>query len=60
MELDFASDTVEKLLLKKVLTDREWTDTLAKVFDRRWFKTKYMGAVLGFVLKFFDKYGRTP
>lgn len=60
MELDFASDTVEKLLLKKVLTDREWTDTLSKVFDRRWFKTRHMGVVLGFILKFYDKYGRTP
>ena len=60
MELDFTSDTVEKLLLKKVLTDREWTETLANVYDRRWFKTKHMGVILGLVLKFYGKYGRIP
>lgn len=60
MELDFTSDTVEKLLLKKVLSDRAWLDTLAGVFDRRWFRTKNMGTVLGLALKFYGKYGRAP
>lgn len=60
MELDFTSDTIEKLLLKKVLTDREWAETLSNVYDRRWFKTKNMGTVLGLVLKFYQKYNRVP
>ena len=60
MELDFTSDTIEKLLLKKVLTDREWTETLANVYDRRWFKTRHMGVMLGLIIKFYGKYGRVP
>ena len=60
MELDFTSDTVEKLLLKKVLSDRSWVDILANVYDKRWFKTKNMGTVLGLVLKFYGKYGKAP
>lgn len=60
MELDFTSDTVEKLLLKKALSDKNWLEILANVFDRRWFKTKYTGTILMIVLKFYAKYGKAP
>lgn len=60
MELDFTSDTVEKLLLKKVLSDRSWLDILSGLFDKRWFRTKNMGATLGIILKFYQKYGKAP
>ena len=60
MELDFTSDTVEKLFLKKALSDKSWLDILSNVFDRRWFRTKNMGTVLGLILKFYDKYGKVP
>ena len=60
MELDFTSDTVEKLFLKKALSDKSWLDILSNVFDKRWFRTKNMGIVLSLVLKFYDKYGKVP
>ena len=60
MELDFTSDTVEKLFLKKALSDKSWLDILSNVFDKRWFKTKNMGTVLGLILKFYGKYGKAP
>lgn len=60
MELDFTSDVVEKLLLKKALTDKNWLDILANVYDKRWFRTKHVGTVLGLILKFYGKYGKIP
>lgn len=60
MELDFTSETVEKLLVKKALTDKTWLETLSNVFDKRWFKVKNAGAVVGLALKFYGKYNRAP
>jgi len=60
MELDFTSDVVEKLVLRRALTDKEWLGTLSGVFDRRWFKTRYLSTTLSLVLRFYDKYGKAP
>lgn len=37
MELDFATDTIEKLVLKKALTDQNWLNCLSKINDPRWY-----------------------
>ncbi len=52
MDLDFSSDVVEKLLLKKALSDRSWLNILTNVYDKRWFKVPNIGTVLKIMLNF--------
>jgi hypothetical protein len=60
MDLDFSSDVVEKLLLKKALSDRSWLNILTNVYDKRWFKVPNLGTVLKLVLNFYNKYNSIP
>jgi len=60
MELDFSNETVEKLLLKKALVDKNWLNILSKVYDKRWFKDRCIGPTLKNILAFYDKYGSIP
>lgn len=60
MELDFTSDVVEKLLLKKALSDKSWLNTLTNVYDKRWFKVPCLGQVIKLVVNFYNKYGSIP
>lgn len=60
MELDFTSDVIEKLLLKKALSDKNWLDIMDHVYDKRWFKVEYLGLILKLTLKFYDKYRTCP
>ena len=60
MELDFTNDVVEKLLLKKALTDKNWLNILSSSYDKRWFKVKEVGIVLKLALKYYEKYNVCP
>ena len=60
MEIDFTTDIIEKLLLKKALTDKNWLNILSSAYDKRWFKVKALGTVLKLVLKYYDKYNTCP
>ena len=60
MELDFTNDVVEKLLLKKALTDKNWLNILSRSYDKRWFKVKEIGIVLKLALKYYEKYNVCP
>ena len=60
MELDFSADVLEKMMLKKALSDKNWLNILENVFDRRWFKNKYISVILNLVLKYYDKYNVCP
>ena len=60
MEIDFTTDIIEKLLLKKALTDKNWVNILSSAYDKRWFKVKALGTVLKLVLKYYDKYNTCP
>ena len=33
MDLDFTNDTIEKMLLKKALSDKHWLSILSNVYD---------------------------
>lgn len=39
MELDFTTDVIEKLLLKRALADKNWLNTVSNIYDARWFRT---------------------
>ena len=60
MELDFSNDIVEKLLVKRALTDKNWLDILANVYDKRWFKVENLGLVLKLILNYYKKYNSIP
>ena len=60
MELDFSNETLEKLLLKKILIDKNWLNILSKLYDKRWFVDNCIGPTIKNVLAFYDKYGSIP
>lgn len=60
MELDFTSDTVEKLLFKRALADKNWLNIIANVYDPRWFKTKHLGILIKLAIKYYEKYSAAP
>lgn len=60
MELDFTSDIIEKLMLKRALSDKSWLNILAASYDPRWFKTRTISTLIGMALKYYSKYGDVP
>lgn len=59
MELDFTSDTIEVLLAKRMLTDKNWMNIMQKVYDSRWFKTPAAREFINILLKYYEKYDKT-
>ena len=60
MELDFNSEVIEKILLKKALVDQKWLGILSNTYDPRWFKSKDVSTVIQLAIKFFRKYNTLP
>lgn len=60
MSLDFSNDTIEKLLIKKSLTDKKWLDILSSIYDKRWFSNQNYSAILKIVISFYKKYTKIP
>lgn len=60
MELDFSSDVIEKLLLKRALSDKNWLSVLNNIYDKRWFKVQYVGMIVRLVLNYYKKYSSIP
>ena len=60
MELDFSSETLEKLLLKRALLDKGWLNILSNVYDKRWFKVDGAGFVVKLIINFYKKYNSIP
>lgn len=60
MELDFSRDDTEKMLFKRAFIDRKWMNILASSFDKRFFKTQYLGMLADLMVRFYDKYGQAP
>jgi replicative DNA helicase len=59
-DLDFSNDLIEKLLLKKTLTDKKWLSILSGVYDKRWFKTPNLSLVLKIIINYYSKYNSIP
>ena len=60
MELDFTTDVIEKLLLKRALADKNWLNTVSNIYDARWFRTPQMGIIVNLAVKFYKKYSKAP
>ena len=57
---DFTNETIEKLLLKCVLRDKNWINILSSIYDKRWFKVEGVALVIKLVLNYFSKYNSIP
>lgn len=60
MELDFNDEMIEKLLLKKALSDRKWLNIMSSVFDKRWFRVKGIGIFFDVLVRYYKKYNAVP
>ena len=60
MELDFSEDVIEKLLLKKVMSDKSWLNILSKIYNPKWIKTVNIRILIQLILKFYEKYNNIP
>lgn len=60
MELEFSRDTLEKLLFKQILTDKQYMVVISQNFDKRWFKTNGMDLLFDLSIRFFKKFGQIP
>jgi len=40
-ELDFSNDVIEKLLLRRVLSDKKWLTIISNVYDKLFAKAKF-------------------
>lgn len=60
MELDFSRDTLEKLLFKQILTDKQYMNVVSQNFDKRWFKVGNTALLFELSTKYFQKYGKIP
>lgn len=60
MELDFSRETLEKMLFKQILTDKQYMNVVSQNFDKRWFKTSHIDVLFDLSIKYFKKYGNIP
>lgn len=74
MDLDFTNDTIEKMLLKKALSDKHWLSILSNVYDslfgkiqnkefrekKSLFKNRDFSLILRLAMKYFQKYDKSP
>lgn len=69
MELDFSNDTIEKLLLKRLLSDKSWMAIVNNVHECLYGKAKRSKSIfhdkcVAFVAKvataYFAKHGKSP
>lgn len=60
MEQDFATDTLEKLVLKKALSDQNWLNCLSKINDSRWYQDARVRQTVANAVAFYKKHGYAP
>ena len=61
MELDFSTDDIGKMLLKKASLDKKWMNILVGTFDKRFFKNiPGLDIIATLQVKFYEKYEQAP
>ena len=60
VDFDFTNDTIEKLIVKRILTDRKYLGKRAKSFDARLFDSKPLGTIAKLAVVFYRKYDKVP
>lgn len=57
---DFTNEYIERLLLKRCLTDRKYLGILSPMFDKRWIDNENITTLIGLEIWFFNKYKEIP
>lgn len=61
MEYDYTNEVIEKILLKRSLTDKKYMSKIVDIFDKRWFeKNTNIGIILELAIKYYKKYNKLP
>ena len=61
MEFDFTNELLEKVLVKKILVDKQFLTSIAPMVDTRWFEEyKTLGVVSKLIVKYFNVYDSAP
>lgn len=61
MDYDYTIETIEKILLKRSLSDKKYMSKIIEIFDMRWFdKSKNSGIILNLAIKYYKKYSKLP
>lgn len=58
--MDFTHEVIEKLLVKKVLTEKKYMNILSNIFDKRWFDVENYGVIMKLAITYFRKYDIIP
>lgn len=59
--LDFTNETIEKLLVKRCLTDKKYMTIISGIYDSRWIEdNQEVSILMGISLKYFNKYHDLP
>ena len=58
---DFPDEVLEKILCKKMLSDKKYLSAVSDIFDSRWFgKDKNLGLLAKMSVSYFRKYAGVP
>lgn len=61
MEYDYSFDVIEKILVKKSLTDKKYLNVISGIFDPRWFENdKNRGILVKMAIGYCSKYDKLP
>lgn len=60
MELDFDTETLEKLLFRQILLDKNYLNVISSIYDKRWIKTENLGYIISVCIAYYGKYENAP
>ena len=60
MKFEINEELIEKLILKRAITDKRWLDNFSKIYDRRWFSNKTIQHLMSCAVKFYIHKNEMP
>ena len=60
MQLDFTNETIEKIIAKRMLSDKKYLGIMSEVFDVRIFECVPLGVIAKLAVTYFKKYDSVP
>ena len=61
MEFDFTSETLERVIIRKLLIDKKFLAKISSCIDNRWFESsKSLGVLAKLIIKYYNAYDALP
>lgn len=61
MEFDFTNETLERILVKKMVLDKKFLSKILTRLDNRWFESnRYLGIISKLIIKYYSAYDNLP